>query len=141
MVKSELSQVFKVTQFKLECMSLKERGALLTVWLVLMLVADVMATLVYSVMAASPIGRNLFLPNIQLWVIYVFMFLGLLNTFCVCFLFLWKKWAFFLLCASAGIAFALNIFVGVGAFAFLGLAGVLALYLIIRRKWSMFSYF
>ena len=122
-------------------MSEKDRGALLTVWLVLMLAANVITTLLYSVLAISPLGRNLFLPNIQLWAIYVFIFLGLLNIVCVSFLYLWKKWAFFLLCASAGTAFIINLFLGVGAFAFLGLAGVFIFYLIIRSKWSMFNNF
>jgi hypothetical protein len=120
----------------------KERGALLTVWLVLMLAANVLSTLLYSVLAISPLGRILFLPpNIQLWVIYVFMFGGLLNVVCVIFLFLWKKWAFFVLCANAGTAFTVNVFLGVGVFAFIGLAGVVILYLILRPKWSLFNNF
>ncbi len=119
----------------------KERGALLTVWLVLMLAANVITTLIYSILATSPLGRSLLLPNIQLWAIYVFIFFGLLNIVCVILLFLWKRWAFFVLCASAGIAFVVNLFLGVGAFAFIGLAGVVIFYLIIRSKWSQFSNF
>lgn len=101
-------------------MPVKERGALLTVSLALMLTANAMTTLLYSLFIISPVGRNLFLPGIQLWVIYVFIFLGLLNLVCVSFLFLWKKWAFFMLCASAGTAFVINLFAGAGASAFLG---------------------
>jgi hypothetical protein len=122
-------------------MPVKERGALLTVWLVLMLAANVMTTLLYSVIVISPVGRNLFLPDIQLWAIYAFISLSLLNLVCVCFLLLWKKWAFFVLCASAGTAFIINLFVGAGAFAFLGLAGVPILYLIMRPKWNLFNGF
>ncbi len=105
-------------------MPAKERGPLLTAWLVLMLVANAATTFLYSVVANSPLGRNLFLPNIQLWVIYVFIFLGVLNLVCVSFLFLWKKWAFFVLCGSAGTAFVINLFVGAGAFAFVGLGAL-----------------
>ncbi len=119
----------------------RERGALLTVWLVLMLASNVMTTLLYALMAVSPVGRSLFLPGIPLWAVYAFIFFGLLNIVCVCFLFLWKKWAFFVLCASAGGAFSINLFVGVGAFAFLGLVGVPILFLIMRPKWSLFSNF
>ncbi len=119
----------------------KERGALLTVWLILMLLAKVLTTLVYSVLAVSPVGRGILLPGIQLWAIYVFMLFGLLNVVCVVFLFLWKRWAFYVLCASAGIAFVSNLFLGVGVFAFVGLAGVVIFYLIIRPKWSQFTNF
>ncbi len=119
----------------------KERGPLLTVWLILMLSANVLTTLIYSVLATSPLGRILFLPNVQLWAIYVFIFFGLLNIVCVVFLFLWKKWAFFVLCASAGMAFIVNLFLGVGVFAFIGLAGVVIFSLIIHSKWSQFNNF
>ena len=119
----------------------KERGALLTVWLVLMLAANVYTTLLYLALAISPLGRNLFLPNVQLSTIYVFIFFGLLNIVCVIFLYLWKKWAFFMLCASAGTAFVVNILLGAGVFAFIGLAGVVIFYLIIRSKWSLFNNF
>ena len=115
--------------------------ALLTVWLVLMLAANVIATLLYSVLAISPLGRNLFLPNIQLWAIYFFIFFGLLNIVCVVFLYLWKKWAFFVLCASAGTVFVVNVLLGVGVFAFIGLAGMVIFCLIIRSKWSLFNNF
>jgi hypothetical protein len=122
-------------------MPAKERGPLLTGWLVLMLVANAATVFLYSVIANSTLARNMFLPNIQLWVIYVFISLGVLNLVCVSFLFLWKKWAFFVLCGSAGTAFGINVFVGVGAFAFVGLGGVVITYLIIRSKWSLFSNF
>jgi hypothetical protein len=120
-------------------MAAKERGALLTVWLVLMFAANIITLIVYSLLSVFPIGRNLLLPDIELWVMYAFILLGSLNLVCVVFLFLWKKWAFFVLCVSAGIAFAINLFVGAGAFAFLGLTGVVVLYLIVRPKWGLFT--
>jgi hypothetical protein len=122
-------------------MSLKERGALLTVWLVLMLTANAVTVLLYSAFTISSVGRSLFLPGVPAWAIYVFISLGALNTACVCFLFLWKKWAFWGLCASAGIVLAINLYIGVGVFAFLGLAGVVILYLVIRPKWKMLDNF
>ena len=72
---------------------------------------------------------------------YVFISLGVLNLVCVSFLFLWKKWAFFALCGSAGTALVINLLVGVGAFAFVGLGGVVIFYLRTRSKWSLLSNF
>jgi hypothetical protein len=68
-------------------MSLKERGALLTIWLVLMLTANAVTVLLYSAFKISSVGRSLFLPGVPAWAIYVFISLGALNTACVCFLF------------------------------------------------------
>jgi hypothetical protein len=122
-------------------MSVRERGALLTAWLALMLVANALTVFLYSAFAISPFGRSFFFPDFSLWVIYVFIFFGALNFACTCFLFLWKKWAFFVLCASAVAVFVLNLFLGMGAFAFFGLASVVVLYLIIRPKWGLFTDF
>ena len=83
----------------------------------------------------------MFLPGIAVWTVYLFAALGALNVVCVCFLFLWKKWAFFGFCGSAAVALAVNLYVGVGAFAFVGVAGVVITYLILRPKWSLLDDF
>lgn len=118
-------------------MLLKERGAVLTAWLILILVANLFTVLMYLVLLLFPVGRVLFLSGIDLWAIYVFCFLGAFNLVCASFLFLWKKWAFFGLCISSVIALVVNLFVGVGVYAFAGLAGIVTLYLILRPKWSL----
>ena len=122
-------------------MALKERGPILTAWLILILVANIFTVLMYLVLLLSPVGRVLFLPRIDFWTIYVFCFLGTFNLVCVCFLFFWKKWAFFGLCGSATIALVLNLYVDVGYFAFVGLAGVVMLYLVLRPKWNLLENF
>ena len=122
-------------------MSVKERGALLTVWLILMLVANIFTLLMYFFLSLSSFGRLMFLPSIEMWTIYVFCFLGAFNIVCVCFLFLWKKWAFFGLCGSATIALVMNLYVGVGFFAFVGLAGIVISYLVLRPKWNLLDNF
>ncbi len=122
-------------------MSQKERGPLLTAWLIFMLVANIATVLLYLLVMITPVGRSLFLSLVPEWVLYVFVSFGALNVVCVCFLFFWKKWAFFGLCVSAGVAFAVNLYVGVGAFSFLGLGGVVILYLVFRSKWKMLDNF
>lgn len=119
-------------------MPVKERGVLLTVWLALMLAANIITVILYAVSTFTPIGR-LFISSIASWAVYVFMLLAAWNLVCVCFLFLWKKWAFFGICANAAVGLAVNLLVGVGAFAFVGLSGVVFLYLVLRPKWSLFE--
>lgn len=115
----------------------KERGALLTGWLFLMLVANIASVMLYFVFGISTVARQLFLPNIPLWAIYTFIALGLLNILSTVLLFKWRKLGFFALCASAGTAFAANLIVGVGVFSVVGLVSVPVLYLILRPKWNM----
>jgi hypothetical protein len=121
-------------------MSVRERGALLTAWLALMLVANALTMFLYSAFAISPFCRSFFsrffavgdLRFYLLWRAKLCLHL---------FPLLVEEWAFFVLCASAVAVFVLNLFLGVGAFAFFGLASVVVLYLIIRPKWGLFTDF
>ena len=119
----------------------KERGSLIMVWLILMLLANLVTFLLYLALAISPAMRTLLLPSIAAWTIYLFAALGVLNVVCVCFLFLWKKWAFYGMCGSAAVALAVNLYVGVGPFAVWGVGGVVITYLVLHTKWDLFDDF
>jgi len=69
----------------------RKRDTLLTVWLTLLLVANIAGTLLYVFLAIFPAGFGPFLPVLATWVIYLFAAIGALNAACVCLLFLWKK--------------------------------------------------
>ena len=112
----------------------KERGALLTVWLILMLLANAGTALIYFLSDGLIAAL---VPTIPLWTIYTFAIFALLNVIFTIFLFMWKKWAFFALCGSAGIAFIINLVIGVGPFSIVGLLGPAVLYLILRSKWNL----
>lgn len=71
----------------------KERGMLITVWLILKLVANLAVLLFYSTLAIYPTWFSLLLAIVPNWTVYFFAALSTFNV-CVCFLFLWKKWAF-----------------------------------------------
>ncbi len=116
-------------------MPTRERGTLMTAWLVLMLAANAVTLLMYLVFISFPVG-HLLLSGIPEWAIYVFILGAALNLVFVCFLFLWKKWGFFGLCASAAAALIVNLYVGAGVFAFVGLFGAVTLYLVLRPKWK-----
>jgi len=119
----------------------RKRDTVLTVWLTLLLVANIAVTLLYVFLAISSAWRSLLLLGFPTWIVYVFASLGALNTACVCFLFLWKKWAFFAFCGSAVAALAVNLYVGVGVPSVAGLAGVVITYLVLRQQWNLFDDF
>lgn len=113
----------------------KKRGTLLTIWLIWMLIANTGATLTYLLWNSAIITA---FPNAPSWMFYIYGILCLANVIFAVFLFMWKKWAFFAFCGIAGIAFILNLIIGLGIVASIfGLAGPVILYLILRPKWSL----
>jgi len=115
----------------------KKRGALLTIWLTIMLITNTGATLTYLPWNSSKIA---IFPNVPSWIWYIYGIMGLANVVFTIFLFMWKKWAFFALCGIAPLWLILNLTVGSGIIvSIIGLAGLGILYLIIRSKWSLFE--
>ncbi len=115
----------------------KKRGALLTIWLILILISNGITALSYL------FGEGFItsvLPTIPMWAIYSLGIFALLNLVFTIFLFMWKKWAFFAFCGSAGIILVINLVIGIGiVFALLGLIGPVILYLIMKSKWDLFE--
>ena len=115
----------------------KKRGALLTIWLILMLLANAIVALGYLLGGGAIIAR---FPTIPSWAIYVLGIGAIINVILTIFLFMWKKWAFFAFCGVAGIAFIINLVIGIGIVsAILGLLAPIILYLIMRPKWDLFE--
>ena len=104
----------------------KSRHGCLTTWLVLMIIANSGAALMY-LLGSEAIRRTL--PNAPGWVFPVLIVLSLFNLACAIALFQWKKWGFWGFCASAAVALVVNLSLGLGiASALAGLIGVLLLY-------------
>ena len=115
----------------------KRRGALLTIWLVLMLIANFFLALSYFIFNTT---ISSFYPNVPSWVFYIYGLLPLANFAFVIFLFMWKRWAFYSICGIAVIASIMNLAIGFGIVAIIfGLAGPIILYLIMRSKWDLFE--
>ena len=134
------AKIFMSTkQLKVMSSSSRDRGVVLTVWLVLILVANFVGTVAYLPFAIMPSVLAEVLPDFPLWAIYPLTAFGALNAACVCFLFLWKKWAFFVMCVSAAAILAVNLYINVNAFVFLGPVGLVCTYFVLRRKWALFT--
>jgi hypothetical protein len=87
-------------------------------------------------LAIYPNIFSFLLPAITTWIIYFFAVFSAFNFICVCFLFLWKKWAFFGLCGSAAVTLAANLYIGVGPMAIYGVLEVVITYLVLQTKWN-----
>jgi peptidoglycan/LPS O-acetylase OafA/YrhL len=109
----------------------KERHWFLTLWLVLMLLANLAAAFTNFTGAAAM--REAY-PNAPGWSITVLGVLALLNVVGVAALFLWKKWGFWLFCLSGLAAAGINLFVvGLGAgLSLFGLAGLVVLFIALQ---------
>ncbi len=115
----------------------KERGFLLTFWMVLLLAGGVLSAISYITIGLGVVAD---LPSVPEWLTYVFLFMSIANVIFVGFLFRWKRWAFYAFCSSAVLVMILNLYVGVGiGMALVGLAAPVILYAFMRKKWSLFE--
>jgi hypothetical protein len=104
----------------------KQRHGCLTAWLVLMIVANAAAALLY-LLAGAAIRQKV--PNIPDWALPTLIVVGVVNVVCAVALFRWKKWGFYGFLATSVIAFAINLVLGLGIIrAVFGFVGVAILY-------------
>lgn len=116
----------------------KKRGALLTLWLALMLIANA-GTAVYYLLFGSTVASSLSaigISSVPSWTIYALGVVAIVNVVLTIFLFMWKKWAFYGYAAITVAVFVINIIIGLGYSSLIGLIGIIILYLILRSKWS-----
>jgi len=120
-------------------MSTKERGEAITAWLSLMLFANVFVIAIYASLAFTGLDALLSIGHFPLWTTDVMMGVGAFNIACVCFLFFWKKWAFYAICGAAAFTLAFNLSIGVGPVAFSGLGMTAITYVVLRTQWNQFD--
>ncbi len=114
----------------------KDRGPLLTVWLILMLIGNIFSLFFFLVVGKLIPKLFLMYPN---WVLYTFEIMTVLELILTICLFFWKKWAFYVLCVFCIIALVINVFVMKSYASILGIVGPIILYLIMRPKWNLFN--
>ena len=108
----------------------KQRHGCLTVFLVVMIIANAVTALVY-ILAGTSLRQSL--GNLPGWALPVLTVLGIFNIVCAVALFQWKKWAFWVFLASAVITFAINLSIGLGiGQSVLGLVGIAILYWVLQ---------
>jgi len=117
----------------------KSRHGCLTAWLVVMIVANSLAALIY-LLVSEAIRREL--PDVPEWAFPVLIVLSLFNLVCAIELFRWKRWGFWGFCVSSAVALVVNLWVGFGIVTALsGLLGMVLLYGVLQigkenKGWS-----
>ena len=120
-----------------------QRGTLLTLWLVLMALANVVIASGYIIIDYLLTTNNSTLTNllsrlaIPLWAIALFSIFSIVNLCSVIALLRWRKLGFFALCVSTLVGFTANIAMESYSYAIVGLFGIVILYLLLRSKWNL----
>ncbi|OGI66155.1 hypothetical protein A3A95_00360 [Candidatus Nomurabacteria bacterium RIFCSPLOWO2_01_FULL_39_18] len=86
----------------------KKHGVLLTVWVVLIIIINVIISAGWLWESIHPYTPE----STSLWLIYVYVISGFVNVVFIVFLFRWKKWAFFAYFGSVVVVFILNVISG-----------------------------
>lgn len=104
----------------------KKRHGCVTAYLIFVIVISAVGALIYlsSIFLSLTLGIKLHLPQIQ---ILFFTILASANVAAMILILKWKKIGFWLITASAVCAFIINFMNGHGIYAFIGLAGIIAL--------------
>jgi len=117
----------------------KKRGPYLILWLVTILIVSGISSLNYF------FGWELVkLPTTTpMWVHYLYGVITLLNFIFIIFLFMWKKWAFFALCADLVLTSIINLTIGINIYAVIIslIGGIGITYLVFRPKWGLLEQF
>jgi hypothetical protein len=95
----------------------KKRHVSLTAYLILMIVANAGAVLIYIVISDAILN---FIASMPTWGPMVLVIAGLFNIICAVALFRWKKWGFWGFCASASIVPVLKVITGISAVSAVG---------------------
>lgn len=104
----------------------RQRHGCLTTWLVVMLVMNSFAALVYFLAGGFLLET---LPGAPSWSMPVLGTLSVLNLVCAVALLRWKKWGFWGFCLTSFAAFAINLSIGTGIGpSLMGLLGLVLLY-------------
>jgi len=104
----------------------KKRHGCLTSWLVFMVLANSITSLVY-LFARQVIKQAV--PEIHDWAFFVLAIVGIFNIICTVALFNWKKWGFWGFLGSSVTTLVVNLSIGVGILqSFSGLIGIVILY-------------
>ena len=114
----------------------KELGTLLTVWLCLMLVANIVSTAIYF---GASSYFSVLMPDYPGWSAYVLGVLTLLNIIYTVQLFEWKRWGFYGFVVTTVVSMGVNVILGLGLYSFLGLLGPLILFALLQPKWNLFE--
>ena len=108
----------------------KDRHGCLTVWLVLMLIANAVTALSYAgLILLRPGAAHAAQPHAPTWARFVLMAGCIANIVFAVALFRWKRWGFLGFVVTAILALTINLSIGIKpAFVMTGASGIIILY-------------
>jgi hypothetical protein len=112
-----------------------QRGGCLTTFLILMMIGNALAILMYLVMG-DKITRTARLPS---FVPFIMILMGILNLIFAFMIYNWKKAGVYGIIASAAITLIINLAVGLGPSSFGGIVGVIILVALVSPSWKHFT--
>ena len=122
----------------------KERGGLLTFFLVAGMAGSILTAIAYIALEvlllsnSTNIGDVISQLAIPLWSLTAFPILAIVNTCALFAIYRWRKWGFYALLASTVGALSLNIFsLGFHPEVIAGCLGIIIIYILLRPKWSL----
>ena len=125
----------KKKQIKAMTKETKQHGLLLKIWLILMVIANIISALTYLLFNSTV---SAYYPNMPSNLFYLYGLISIADVVFLGYLFNWKKWGFYALCATAAAIFIMNISIGIDMItAVFGFSSVFLLYLILRPKWNL----
>lgn len=123
-----------------------QRGTLLTLWLILLVFVNAFVAVGYIVIAyllatQSSVFNDPTNPiygfDIPLCAVMLSSILSIVDLGSVIAIFKWRKWGFFVFCASTLVGVIENIALGSGVFALEGFVAIAILYLLLHSKWNL----
>lgn len=115
----------------------KKRGFWLSGFLVLMFVANSLTSFIYI---TNPDAIASLYPKASNEVLYFLAFLAVVNVILAAGVWVWKKWGVYGFYVSIVIAFAVNIYMGLGFYGSLaGLFGGVIIYFTTKKRWKHFT--
>ena len=115
----------------------KKRGFWLTAFLILMFIANPLTAFMYFSAPDLIVSTQ---PKATIGIVYALGVMSVINFAIAVGIWSWKKCAVYGMYASVAIAFAINIYLGIGIVgALFGLLGGLLIFLTTRNRWQWFS--
>lgn len=115
----------------------KKRGFWLTAFLVLMFVANPLTAITYIFRADAILPA---FPGMGVGLVYFLGALAVVNFILAIGIWNWKKWGVYGFYISVVIAFAINIYIGLGiAASAMGLLGAVLVFFTSKKRWPYFS--
>lgn len=115
--------------------AMPERSGCLTAFLILMMIGNGLAVLMYLMMGEK-IARAAHIPS---YAVIIMILFGIVNIICAFMIYNWKKAGVYGIIASGSLTLIINLAIGLGPSSFGGLVGIIILLALVSPGWKHFT--